>query len=214
MLLLLQELMLKTFVDLHGRAPKREEIPRPCDHFDIIAGTGTGGILAILLGRLRIDIESCLEIYSIMSKKIFATDKTIAGVPYGKTLYKASELEDAFRLTVQKYDNGEISDPRMMRRAFTSRSNSSHASFNQSNFGTWDQHQSVQAPSHFSASSSDHSGGSNHSVRHVTTSNSNSSNGGWGVLASPGMGGKCGPDLGDSLLYDDREGKCRTYDLT
>ncbi|RPA75479.1 FabD/lysophospholipase-like protein [Ascobolus immersus RN42] len=213
MLLLLQELMLKTFVELHGRAPKREEIPRPCDHFDLIAGTGTGGILAILLGRLRLDVDACLEIYSIMTKKIFATDKTIGGVPYGKTLYKASELEDAFRLTVQKYETPDVADPRALRRAFTSRSNSSHASFTNSNYGSqWDPHQSVQAPSHFSASSSEStSGASNHSVRHVATSNSGSSNGGWGALANPGQGGKCGPDVGDALLYDDREGKCKTF---
>jgi hypothetical protein len=208
MLLLLQELMLKTFVELHGRAPKRDEIPRPCDHFDIIAGTGTGGILALLLGRLRLDVDACLEIYSIMTKKIFATDKTIAGVPYGKTLYKASELEDALRLTVQKYETSDVADPRAMRRAFTSRSNSSHASFTNSNYGAWDPHQSLQAPSHFSASSSDSA--SSHSVRHVATSNSGSSNGGWGILASPGQGGKCGPDVGDALLYDDRESKCKT----
>jgi patatin-like phospholipase/acyl hydrolase len=27
--------------------------PRPCDYFDLICGTGTGGILAIMLGRLQ-----------------------------------------------------------------------------------------------------------------------------------------------------------------
>lgn len=26
---------------------------RPCDYFDLICGTGTGGILAIMLGRLQ-----------------------------------------------------------------------------------------------------------------------------------------------------------------
>lgn len=41
--------------------------PRPCDVFDCIAGIGVGGWLAILLGRFRMDITSCLcEWYKII----------------------------------------------------------------------------------------------------------------------------------------------------
>ena len=41
--------------------------PRPCDVFDTIAGIGAGGWLAILLGRFRMDITSCLsEWYNLM----------------------------------------------------------------------------------------------------------------------------------------------------
>lgn len=43
MLLLLQEVMHKLFYEMEGRAPARWEVPRPCDHFDLIGGTGTGG---------------------------------------------------------------------------------------------------------------------------------------------------------------------------
>lgn len=43
MIMILQELMLKVFVEMHGRAPSLEEIPKPCEHFDLIGGTGTGG---------------------------------------------------------------------------------------------------------------------------------------------------------------------------
>ncbi|KAJ3476727.1 hypothetical protein NLG97_g9032 [Lecanicillium saksenae] len=58
MLIIVQELMHRTFVEAHGRAPRRHEIPKPCDHFDLIVGTGTGGLIAIMLGRLRLDLET------------------------------------------------------------------------------------------------------------------------------------------------------------
>jgi len=35
--------------------------PRPCDVFDVIAGIGAGGWLAILLGRFHMDITTCLS---------------------------------------------------------------------------------------------------------------------------------------------------------
>ncbi|PWW72024.1 FabD/lysophospholipase-like protein [Tuber magnatum] len=102
MIMILQELMLKLFVEMHGRAPRREEIPKPCDHFDLIGGTATGGLIAILIGRLRLDLETSKEVYVKMTKKIFETDKTIAGLPYRKTLFKASKLEEAIREVVRE----------------------------------------------------------------------------------------------------------------
>jgi len=99
----LQELMHRTFVEIHGRAPKREEIPKPCEHFDLIGGTGTGGLVAIMLGRLRMDIETCKDVYVRMTRRVFETDKTIAGIPYRSTLFKASKLEEAIRDVVRQH---------------------------------------------------------------------------------------------------------------
>lgn len=103
MLIILQELMHRTFVEIEGRAPKRHEIPKPCDHFDLIAGTGTGGLIAIMLGRLRLDLETCKDVYVRMTKKVFETDKTFAGIPYRSTLFKASRLEEAIRECVREH---------------------------------------------------------------------------------------------------------------
>ncbi|MBE7180175.1 MAG: patatin-like phospholipase family protein [Terriglobus roseus] len=103
MLILLQELMHRTFVETEGRAPRRSEIPKPCDHFDLIAGTGTGGLIAIMLGRLRLDVETCKDVYVRMTKRVFETDKTIAGIPYRSTLFKASKLEEAIRDCVREH---------------------------------------------------------------------------------------------------------------
>lgn len=44
---------------------------KPCQYFDIICGTSTGGLLAIMLGRLRMDIESCKQAYRSLSAQMF-----------------------------------------------------------------------------------------------------------------------------------------------
>ncbi|GAB0132931.1 hypothetical protein EsDP_00001351 [Epichloe bromicola] len=103
MLIIIQELMHRTFVEVEGRAPRRHEIHKPCDHFDLIVGTGTGGLIALMLGRLRLDLETCKELYVRMTRMVFETDKTIAGIPYRSTLFKASRLEEAIQQAVQEH---------------------------------------------------------------------------------------------------------------
>lgn len=121
MLIILQELMHRTFVEIEGRAPKRHEIPKPCDHFDLIAGTGTGGLIAIMLGRLRMDLDTCKDVYVRMTKRVFETDKTFAGIPYRSTLFKASKLEEAIMECVREHtiydDEGNDSENAMSSKA-------------------------------------------------------------------------------------------------
>lgn len=107
MLIIIQELMHRTYVEIEGKAPRRDQIPKPCDHFDLICGTGTGGLIAIMLGRLRLDLETCKEVYVRMTRKVFETDKTIAGIPYRSTLFKASKLEEAIRECVREHTISE-----------------------------------------------------------------------------------------------------------
>ena len=103
MLIILENLMHRCFVEAHGRPPKPDEKPKPCDYFDLIAGTGTGGLIALMLGRLRLDLETCRAVYVRMTRKVFETDKTIAGIPYKHTLFKASKLEEAIRECVREH---------------------------------------------------------------------------------------------------------------
>ncbi|KAI1422951.1 acyl transferase/acyl hydrolase/lysophospholipase [Xylaria sp. FL1777] len=103
MIIILQELMHRTYVEIEGKAPRRDQIPKPCDHFDLIVGTGTGGLIAIMLGRLRLDLEQCKELYVEMTRMVFETDKTIAGIPYRSTLFKASMLEHAIKEAVRMH---------------------------------------------------------------------------------------------------------------
>ncbi|KAL1993328.1 hypothetical protein VTN49DRAFT_3277 [Thermomyces lanuginosus] len=41
--------------------------PRPCECFDLIGGTSTGGIIAIMLGRLGMSVEECIEAYCLVA---------------------------------------------------------------------------------------------------------------------------------------------------
>src|SRR5271169_1081722 len=47
-LLILQQLMEEI-----GRRKRAADTPLPCEYFDLIGGTSTGGLIAIMLGRLR-----------------------------------------------------------------------------------------------------------------------------------------------------------------
>jgi glycine hydroxymethyltransferase len=107
MLILLEKLMHRVYVEVEGKAPRIDQIPKPCEYFDLIAGTGTGGLIALMLGRLRLDIETCKDVYVRMTRHVFETDKTFAGIPYRSTLFKASKLEDAIRECVAEHTVSE-----------------------------------------------------------------------------------------------------------
>ncbi|MCJ1450761.1 hypothetical protein MMC28_001095 [Mycoblastus sanguinarius] len=43
----------------------------PCHYFDYIAGTSTGGLIAIMLGRLRLSVDEVIEEYKQLSANVF-----------------------------------------------------------------------------------------------------------------------------------------------
>ncbi|KAH0396665.1 phospholipase, patatin family protein, partial [Aureobasidium melanogenum] len=51
--------------------------PRPCDYFDIIGGTSTGGLIAIMLGRLEMSVDECIKTYTELSKDVFHKTRRI-----------------------------------------------------------------------------------------------------------------------------------------
>ncbi|KAL4808132.1 FabD/lysophospholipase-like protein [Aspergillus unguis] len=53
----------------------RENPPKPCDFFDLIGGSGSGGLLAIMLGRLKMDIDQCIIGYTRLCKHVFGKGK-------------------------------------------------------------------------------------------------------------------------------------------
>lgn len=48
-----------------------ESPPNPYDYFDLIGGTSTGGLIAIMLGRLRMTIDECRQAYLGLAAEAF-----------------------------------------------------------------------------------------------------------------------------------------------
>ena len=68
--------------------------PKPCDYFDTIGGTSTGGLIAIMLGRLQMTIDECIDAYTSLSDKVFEKKShrvNIKGKLQGR--FDAAELE-------------------------------------------------------------------------------------------------------------------------
>jgi nucleoside phosphorylase/patatin-like phospholipase/acyl hydrolase len=70
---------------------------KPCEFFDLIGGTSTGGIIALMLGRLRMSIEKCIQAYSKLGEGIFATQQ---GFPH-EELFDAARLKEAIQGIVE-----------------------------------------------------------------------------------------------------------------
>ncbi|KAJ7440030.1 hypothetical protein FB451DRAFT_1377722 [Mycena latifolia] len=74
--------------------------PAPCDHFELIGGSGTGGIIALMLGRFRMSI----------STSILAYEKLRPKPKSGSTeQFKASQLEAVLRQIFQEEKMRDVS---------------------------------------------------------------------------------------------------------
>ncbi|KAF2400579.1 hypothetical protein EJ06DRAFT_476365, partial [Trichodelitschia bisporula] len=81
--------------------------PKPCDYFDLIGGTSTGGIIAVLLGRLQLDVRKCIKIYTKLADQFssatvlqlgsgqLARLATTGGVPVGDFGARLGHAPDA-----------------------------------------------------------------------------------------------------------------------
>ncbi|KAK5010428.1 hypothetical protein LTR28_009983, partial [Elasticomyces elasticus] len=77
--------------------------PKPCDYFDMIGGTSTGGLIAIMLGRLRMSVGECIDAYLSLSDRIFQKNRhrvTMKGNIQGR--FDSDELERAVKEIVTK----------------------------------------------------------------------------------------------------------------
>ncbi|KAL4257458.1 FabD/lysophospholipase-like protein [Pleurotus pulmonarius] len=83
---------------------------KPCEYFDMICGTSTGGLIALMLGRLRMSIPQCIAAYNKFASEIFewngdkatAAKRLASGYAYG-----ADTFESAIKAIVKQYSPGD-----------------------------------------------------------------------------------------------------------
>lgn len=87
---------------LDGAQPRQfvEEELRPCHYFDYMYGTSTGGLIATMLGRLRMTVPQCLELYREVGNDLFGHKRSIIPLT---TKYHHGPLEKAVQRIVAKY---------------------------------------------------------------------------------------------------------------
>jgi hypothetical protein len=72
----------------------------PCHYFDYMYGTSTGGLISIMLARLRMTVPQCLEIYRQVGQSLFGHRRT--SVPLA-TKYHHRPLEVEVQRIVREY---------------------------------------------------------------------------------------------------------------
>lgn len=89
--------------------------PKPCDYFDMICGTSTGGLIAIMLGRLEMTVDQCIAAYIRLMDMVF-DQKYKKVLPFKmrngrvKPRYKTEKLEQAIKEVIR--GAGKTSDDR------------------------------------------------------------------------------------------------------
>ncbi|KAK0469967.1 acyl transferase/acyl hydrolase/lysophospholipase [Desarmillaria tabescens] len=103
--LILDEIMKR--IQTHQGLP---DTPKPCEYFDLIGGTGTGGLIAIMLGRLKRSTAEALRSYNNLSRVVFQARKPFDR--HGK--FKATALEKEMKEVIVQAgynDDQKLLDP-------------------------------------------------------------------------------------------------------
>jgi hypothetical protein len=98
-LLILQDLMSQINVSLRNlrnpEDPHRDVEPH--EIFDLVAGTSTGGLIAVMLGKLGMTLDQCIAAYHDLSRTIFGKKHIRGRLTFGlaPSRYSGSRLQRA-----------------------------------------------------------------------------------------------------------------------
>ena len=77
----------------------------PCHYFDYMAGTSTGGLISIMLGRLRMNVDDCITEYKTLGGKVFGHSRWFhlrSPLWWPRDKYNHKVLEDVVKDVVKR----------------------------------------------------------------------------------------------------------------
>jgi len=89
--------MLKEILFRIQQQEQLPDLPRPCDIFDLAGGTSTGGLIVIMLFRLRMSVDEAIQAYAELARHVFSEQKWF----FQDGKFKASRLEEAIATVIQ-----------------------------------------------------------------------------------------------------------------
>jgi len=98
-------LILRSLMERLERQSKATQPLLPCEVFDLICGTSTGGLIALMLGRLRMSVDEAIHCYLDFSRQVFEGKST------GSAMYNASDLEKWVKEIVGGDGSASLEDP-------------------------------------------------------------------------------------------------------
>ena len=105
--------ILKALMEQLQKRTGSPNIPPPCEVFDVICGTSTGGLIALMLGRLGMSVDEAIKCYEDLSKEVFSRKLSFPGLRMliGRPMYDASILEEHVKKIVADYTHGNRDAP-------------------------------------------------------------------------------------------------------
>lgn len=100
-------IILKRVMDILGAKMKRQDL-QPYQYFDLIGGTSTGGIIALMLGRMRMSIDDCINEYQRLGSIVFGKPRN------GEYMFDEKVLVRETKAVVAKYlgkEDAPLLDP-------------------------------------------------------------------------------------------------------
>ncbi|KAH8645396.1 acyl transferase/acyl hydrolase/lysophospholipase [Xylariales sp. PMI_506] len=98
--------ILKSIMDRLNQVRKDDKLEpvKPCHVFDLIGGTSTGGLISIMLGRLEMDVDECIEAYGDLAKTVFGKKKSLGPFDFRgkiKSRFDSAKLSAAIRKVIK-----------------------------------------------------------------------------------------------------------------
>ncbi|KAL5627887.1 hypothetical protein BROUX41_002635 [Berkeleyomyces rouxiae] len=95
-------LVLERIMEDLGKAKGLDKPPKPCEYFDLIGGTSTGGLIAIMLGRLGMSVHDCIQAFGNLMRDAFVSKRNIlTKSPLGGS--SGTKLESALKQMIRNH---------------------------------------------------------------------------------------------------------------